>query len=249
MAEASKLDSNPIPNPIPNPSIIFKLYTENKKLKGCACTYVSQVTCPDDCPLLDNGCYAETGPIAWSTTNKLANTPLDSNQIIYLEAKLIKEYSNLPEAHSRPLRLHVVGDFNKAIKALDSLVAAAHAWILKTVAPVFTYTHCWRDIPRGKFGKISILASCEKPGQILEAHALGYAVALIVPSFPAGPKAWELGNGFKAIPCPEQTLGIGCRDCGLCFKDRWLWQARRVIAFKAHGIRKDKVINITKGRE
>jgi len=30
-------------------------------------TYVSQQSCPDDCPLLGNGCYAETGNVGIHT--------------------------------------------------------------------------------------------------------------------------------------------------------------------------------------
>lgn len=232
------------PNPIPGAK--FVINTQNKKLIGCAATYVSQATCPPSCPLLGNGCYAERGPIAWMTTDKLAKTTLAPNEIIYKEAELISQNANLLEAFSRPLRLHVVGDFHKATKALAHLVNAAHNYILKTKASVFTYTHCWRDIARGKFGKISILASCESEAQVAEAHASGYAPALIVPRFPAGPRAFPLENGFTCIPCPWQTLGVGCRACGLCSRDRWLWQTKRVIGFVPHGVRKAQVLGVIK---
>jgi hypothetical protein len=37
------------------------------------------------------------------------------------------------------------------------------------------------------------------------------------------------------LPCPQQTRGVTCRDCGLCHDDERRRKAGLVIAFEAHG--------------
>jgi hypothetical protein len=52
--------------------VIVIEHSEDAKLSdpdgfGVSATYVSQQSCPDDCPLLGNGCYAETGNVGIHT--------------------------------------------------------------------------------------------------------------------------------------------------------------------------------------
>jgi hypothetical protein len=88
---------------------------------------------------------------------------------------------------------------------------------------------------------VSILASVEKPEDLVRAHKRGYAAAIVVNWFPYGPRAYSVtvnGEKFKVVPCPEQSMpgrGIGCKDCGLCMKDQWLRDSRTVIGIAAHG--------------
>jgi hypothetical protein len=63
--------------------------------------------------------------------------------------------------------------------------------------------------------------------------AAGYAAALVVIDFERE-GAYEV-DGLKVLPCPEQTRGITCRDCGLCRDDGRLRSAGLVIGFAAHG--------------
>jgi hypothetical protein len=42
-------------------------------------------------------------------------------------------------------------------------------------------------------------------------------------------------DGTTVVPCPNQTRGVTCRDCGLCRDDERLRSAGLVIAFQAHG--------------
>lgn len=226
------------------------LNTENRKLRGCAVTYVAQQSCPQECLFLNQGCYAEYGPMFWSVTSKL-NQEAKGLSILDLarrEAELISRLSRDPRARDRPLRLHGVGDCASDVAAM--IVARASArWITKNKASVWGYTHAWRTINRRSWLNVSILASVENPIDLALAEKRGYAAAMVVPKFPNGPKAFtqwikepgKKSQSFKIVPCPEQTLGIGCRDCKLCFKDQWLHENRIVIGFTPHGVGQKKI--------
>lgn len=220
--------------------VMLKVVTENKKLQGCAVTYVAQSSCPQDCRLLDNGCYAETGPMAWAVTRKLnsAGAGLSPLYMAQLERWMIQAAAYDSNAIGRPLRLHGVGDCRTDAAARE-IAKAAKDWRFVTKAPVWTYTHAWRTVKRSSWGKdISVLASVEAVKDMEKAWKRGYPSALVVAKFPKGAKAWKelVGNQvWNIVPCPEQTLGIGCRKCGLCSMDT-LWKTQTVIAFAAHGV-------------
>ena len=63
--------------------------------------------------------------------------------------------------------------------------------------------------------------------------AKGYAAAVVVAAFERE-GAYPI-DGVTVLPCPNQTRGITCRDCGLCRDDERLRAAGLVIAFQAHG--------------
>lgn len=226
------------------------LNTENRKLLGCAVTYVAQQSCPQECLFLNQGCYAEYGPMLWTVTSKLNQEAkgLGIMDLARREAELIAWLSRDPRARDRPLRLHGVGDC--ASDGAAKIVArASEYWITKNKAPVWGYTHAWKNVKRESWRNVSILASVENPIDLALAWRRDYAAALVVPEFPNGPKAFtqwikkpgKKSQSFKVIPCPEQTLGIGCRDCKLCFKDQWLHENRIVIGFTPHGVGQKKV--------
>lgn len=218
------------------------LNTENRKLLGCAVTYVAQQSCPQECLFLNQGCYAEYGPMLWSVTSKLnlEVKGLRPAELARMEGGMIWGMRYDPRARNRPLRLHGVGDCASDYAAQEVSSAADH-WILTNEAPVWSYTHAWRNVKRESWGNVSILASVENPRDLALATKRGYAAAMIVPEFPNGPKAFKGFQDFKIVPCPEQTLGIGCRDCKLCFKDKWLHENRIVIGFTPHGVGQKKV--------
>lgn len=54
------------------PGVIVVERSEDAKLSdpdglGVSATYVAQESCPESCPLLGNGCYAETGNVGIHT--------------------------------------------------------------------------------------------------------------------------------------------------------------------------------------
>jgi hypothetical protein len=233
------------------PAVILALNTANEKLKGCAVTYVSQDSCPKDCRFLGtgNGCYAQYGPMMWGVTGRLNQATqgrgIRPSILARMEKRKILGGLGDPRAIGMPLRLHGVGDC-RTNRAAAEVSGAAEVWRRTTGAPVWGYTHAWRTVIRAYWRRVSILASVENPQDLPYARRLGYAAALVVSWFPYGPKAytqWVKEPGmpsekYKIVPCPEQSMpgrGIGCKDCGLCWKDKWLRENRVVIGFAAHG--------------
>jgi hypothetical protein len=58
-----------------------------------------------------------------------------------------------------------------------------------------------------------------------EAMAAGYAAAVVVTAFEQE-SAYQI-DGMTVVPCPYQTRGVRCRDCGLCQDDVCLRSADR----------------------
>jgi hypothetical protein len=135
------------------------------------------------------------------------------------------------------LRLKVGGDTPNSEYA-RGLASSCAAYSAKQGQPAYGYTHNWREIPREAFGSISMLASCDKPSDIDQAKAAGYATAIVVSEFPKGNKAFMSG-GNRIIPCPNQTASddkpVQCVDCKLCFRDDKLRAHDITIGFRAHG--------------
>lgn len=228
------------------PAVVLALNTANKKLKGCAVTYVSQDSCPKDCRFLGpgGGCYAQYGPMLWGVTRRLNQATsggyIRPFRLAQIERRKILGGLGDPRAIGMPLRLHGVGDC-RTNAAAQEVTRGAEVWRRTTGAPVWGYTHAWRDVNRASWGRVSILASVERPGDLPLAHRRGYAAALVVAWFPYGPKSYRIsvgGGAWKVVPCPEQSMpwkGIGCKDCGLCWRDKWLRDNKVVIGFAAHG--------------
>ena len=163
--------------------------------------------------------------------NKRGPAPRSGLDATRQEAALIDAEINPPSG--RPLRLHVSGDC-KTRKAADVLSAACERWRNRGGGPVWTYTHSWRSIPRATWRGVSVLASVETITDAKRAMKRGYAAAIVVAEHPADGKAHRV-DGVRVIPCPQQTRGTSCVDCGLCMKDSMLQSGSGVIAFAAHG--------------
>lgn len=215
-----------------------KEVTANGKLGPVAATYVSQVTCPKECPWYDDGkmgspCYANNGYQGY-LTRTLNQGEGDHMDAAREEANLINQ---LPG--ERPLRLHVVGDC-KDPQAAKVVSSAADGYRGRQGQPVWTYTRAWEHIPRSAWGKVSVLASCETASQVRRALAGGYAAAIVVGAF-AKPTAYRK-DGIKIVPCPEETGRVdNCTQCKLCWKDDLLKRAGITIAFHAHSVQAAKV--------
>lgn len=206
--------------------------TKAAKVTGCSVTYVSQVTCPDDCPFFRNGCYGESGPVGWNRPDK--DMELVADDVINNEAEHIRALSGL-----RPLRLHIVGDCRTPEQA-ETLRDASADHTAKEGQPVFNFCHNWRNIPRESWGDISVLASCETTEDALAAMLQGYAAAVVRPEKPAEARAMK-HNGIRELPCLHETLGKTCLECQFCMNDQHLLQQRIVIRFTAHGSQRKRV--------
>lgn len=202
----------------------------NAKLGRVSVTYVSQDSCPDDCPFLDAGCYGEHDLVGL-LSRKLGRKKHQAESLARREADAIDGLTG-----DRPLRLHGVGD-TATPTAVRILRAACERYISRGIREVWTYTHAWRRIPRKLWGLVSVLASCETADQARQAMAQGYAAALVVDHYQSD--KLYIHEGLKLLPCPYQTRKIQCRDCRLCWDDARLREAGIVIAFAVHGSGKE----------
>lgn len=209
--------------------------TDNAKLGPVSATYVAQASCPHDCPFLGSGCYGEYGPLSWQW-KRIGETAkgLSPLELAETEANLVSQMSG-----AFPLRLHVVGD-STTREGTRLLAKAAARYSKKRGQKVWAYTHAWARVTRRDWGRTSVLASCESIEQVKAATRKGYATALVVAEF-AQSKTYDIGNGFKLVPCPAQTKeAVTCSSCRLCWDDDRLRKAKLVIGFEAHGSGKRK---------
>jgi hypothetical protein len=211
----------------------------NRKLGKVASTYASQASCPDECPLLDAGCYASYNMLSRFTRS--LNTAAIEEEAGPLEvARAEAEAIDLLPG-TLPLRLHVVGDCASKETA-EIIAAAAERYQARGGQPVWTYTHSWRSIPRSAWGAISVLASCETPDEVRQAARRGYAAALIVAEHPSE-QLYE-DAGIEIIPCAFESRGVTCADCLLCAREEFLRSSGRVIGFSAHGGGRRRVLEV-----
>lgn len=218
-------------------SVIAVERSQDSKLsigKKCSATWISQASCPTSCPFFqtdgkDGGCYANHGRAGMITRRLNASLETDPTAIAEAEAAAIDA---LPGKYD--LRLHVVGDCKTAWSA-EIVSGAAQRYVARSGKRVWTYTHAWKDVPRSSWGATSVLASCQTLGEVKEAHAQGWAPALVVSKFEKD-TVYPLGDGFKLLPCCQQTgKADSCVNCGACMIAEKLYAAKIVIGFHAHG--------------
>lgn len=233
---------------------IYVSESGNSKINGSKkvdATYSSiKTSCPKDCPLMGEGCYAELGYVG-ITSHRLddeakGNSPLDTARA---EAKAIdNSYKGGPVPAGRDLRIHVAGD-SRTLAGTRLINNAVKRWKQRGGGSVWSYTHAWKHVPRDEWSAVSILASVNHVNEVEAARAQGYAPAIVVPEHPSE-KAFQLdGCDTKFIPCPAQTRGVGCTDCRLCFNADRLHDNNFGIAFAVHGVMKDKMkrhLNVVK---
>ena len=215
--------------------------SKNAKTGPVSATYASQKTCPQDCVLLESGCYAEHGRV--NITRKRLNSESAGSSAIDIaheEADAIDRLSG-----GRDLRLHVVGDCSSDESA-RVVSGAAERFMARGKNKAWTYTHGWRDVGRESWGSVSVLASCHDKRGVESAMDRGYATCLTVETMPT--KACRDEKGVTFIPCLEQSKGTKCADCRLCFNDRTLKTKRLVVLFALHGQRKKAIAGINGGR-
>jgi len=218
----------------------------NTKIMGSKkvdATYAAiKYTCPDSCELKDKGCYAQTSFVGMinQRMNRRARggSPLD---LAKAEAKAIDDaYKGGAVPAGRALRIHVAGD-SRTIMGTRVLNKAVGRWRQRGGGDCWSYTHAWRHVAREEWSNVSVLASVDNVADVPLAREQGYAPAMVVAEHPSE-KAYQLpGSDVKWIPCPNQTRGVGCTDCRLCFNADRLLAGNFGIAFAAHGVKKNEI--------
>ena len=202
--------------------------------------YGSRDTCPDTCPLLNTGCYGDSGPvrIQWDKADGDQPTAMTENE-------LIERIRDLPVYVF--VRGWVAGDIPRDHTGeIDAVLLSWVAMAIKPKAPAgFFFTHhksgeSLRRLAQHNsqyghrfFGNVSADSASEAD----TLHAQGFDVALVIAEKSA--KVTYTPSGTRIIACPADYKKITCSNCNICRT------ANRnfVVGFRAHGTKR-KVINI-----
>jgi hypothetical protein len=209
-------------------TVHLTLKSANAKTGPIPVSTTSALSCSDTCPFKDNGCYAESGPLA------LHWRAVTAGERGLTWPEFCDEISRLPDGqlwrHNQAGDLPGLGDtINPA--ALDMLVQA------NAGKRGFTYTHK----PATPDNLAMIRAANEAGFTInLSANNLQHADTLadtgagpVVTVLPINaPAKTTTPAGRPVITCPAQTRDdVSCADCQLCARaDR-----PTIIGFLAHG--------------
>lgn len=212
-----------------------KIVGEPRRGFAAALTLPIAQTCPDTCALkASRECYAQGGRMALHTRRLEATSRGRTVLAIAKDAaREIRDAASRGLAHGRPLRLFQAGDARTEAAALV-IASAGRAWLAAGGRAVWGYTHAWKKVNANAWRGVAMLASVESIADAQAARAVGYAPARIVDSHPADGRAYSEG-GTTWIPCPEQTRGVPCVACGLCFDTEALLARNAGIDFAAHG--------------
>ena len=219
--------------------IILNTKSGNKKTGKLAVTYAPIAnSCPTECwHRIHRTCYALQGNVGMHVRRiEEGSKGKTAIQIATEEAQAIRAAFNGGLVPNIPLRLHVAGD-SRTITGTKKLAAACVDWKNRGGDSAYTYTHAWGKVPKSAWQGVSVLASVETIEGAKKALRRGYAPAITVAEHTSD-KAQNV-NGVKLIPCPEQTKGIPCIKCRLCFNADKLAAKNTGIAFAIHGVRKN----------
>lgn len=217
-------------------------------------TYVSiKNSCPP-CEFKEDGsCYAMAGftgaAVRLLDQRGAESVALDRDAPMREEAKALDGVyvRGVPQRGGRcgtkgmDLRLHVSGDVTSR-RGVAILVKAVYRYKLRGGGQAWLYTKRWREVPRGDWGPINVLASVETPKAFAEAVKLGYVSAVTLPDIggdrAVGAEFYQVESGledWKLVPCPaEQKDDVTCVSCRLCV-ERDLFKLKIAIAFELHG--------------
>jgi len=225
----------------------FILKSSNSKTGGIPVTYTQRGSCPDECPLQgDMGCYAE------DYFTRMTWDKVDSGKLGASWDILTGKVQALPDGQL--WRHNVGGDLPKHTPATTAITNTAPAPSMidteKLAALVaankgkrgFTYTH----YPDTAHNLAAIRHVNDNGFTVnLSANDLDHAVRLAKHGLPMTtlvPVDWGtktvMHGGLKIVPCPATYRDeVTCKTCKLCAVST----RDCVVAFPAHGSRKNKV--------
>lgn len=208
--------------------------SRNKKVGPIPVTTSSTSTCPSACPLKNNGCYAESGPLRrhWQQVSDGRRGGAFDD--------LCNDLHNL-RRHAL-VRLWQAGDYPGDGESLDArsmgmLIAAGEN------KQFFGYTHY--DVLQNPHNALLVkTANREGVTTNLSANNLTHADALVaadvgpvVTVLPIdAPRTQRTPNGHLVAVCPAEYHDIDCASCRICAVPH----RKTIIGFRAHGTGKQK---------
>ncbi|WP_437899202.1 hypothetical protein [Sorangium sp. So ce124] len=133
----------------------------------------------------------------------------------------------------RNLLLHLRGDADRAVG--DRMLTGAVGRWRDRGSIVNVPAHSWHEVLHEAWCSSSMLASAERPESIEAARATGYATAVVVDMSPSDKAFFAAGSSTTIGPCPAETRGKTCVECGFYFDADKGVMKNVAIALEAHG--------------
>lgn len=205
--------------------------SKNTKTGKIPVSTTSMESCPSTCPMLNNGCYANSGAlrIHWTKVGKERNIEIKD----FL--KNIKKLQN-----GQLWRHNQAGDLihNDNIVDKEFLYSLVKANKGKRG---FTYTHHtdkghnYELINYANNNGFTVNMSANNKKQAVEYFNKGFPTVVVLET--TAPNVQELNN-VKIVACPaEKSDKVTCQSCALCYNSK----RNYIIGFRAHGSSKRKV--------
>jgi hypothetical protein len=216
--------------------VALTIKSRNAKTGDIPVSTTTYDTCPPECPLQKNGCYAGNGPLAlfWQkVTARKVGMMWDqfTAQVAALPAGILWRHN---QAGDLPGANGVIDN-----KALAALVLANQG------KKGFTYTHY--DVLKSAANRKAVASANKKGFRInLSANNLSHAdklaalniapVAVVLPSTVQGNVKVTTPQGRKVVVCPATYRDdVSCKTCGLCAMSRGA-----IVGFPVHGVQSKK---------
>jgi hypothetical protein len=220
--------------------VALTMKSRNEKTGPIPVSTTTFATCPDVCPLRENGCYAGNGPLFmfWQKVTDGNTGTLWADfvdQIRKLKPGTLWRHNQAGDLPGN--RINIDGG------ALAALVVANEG------KRGFTYTHY--DVTRNEKNRAIVKSANENGFTInLSANNLKHADALaetkvgpvvvVLPSSVSGPAKITTPQGRKVTVCPATYRDdVTCKSCGLCALQR-----ETIVGFPAHGVQKKRADKI-----
>jgi len=215
-------------------NIALTVKSSNAKVGPIPVTTSSKATCPTECPMLENGCYASAGfhtNLHWNkVTSGERGTPLEG-----LVAAVAKFKPGQLWRHNVAGDLMPTSEGTIDHDALDALVAA------NAGRRGFTYTHY---SPTGK--NLAAIEAANNGGFTVNISANSPREAMAIKAGTSAPVVtivasdyWRDGNKVEnVVRCPaEYRDEVTCASCQLCQRA----ERTVIVGFTAHGSGAKKV--------
>ncbi len=222
--------------------VSLTLKSENKKTGPIPVSITSNDTCPDVCPLKNNGCYAEHGAlrIHWQAITNGSRGSSDWRAFC-------DQIAALPDGQL--WRHNQAGDLPGKSNKIDN---AALGQLVKANRGKrgFTYTHKPMTkhnafvVSLANYNGFTINLSANNLAHADELAELAIApVVVVLPSTVQGNVKLETPAGRRVVVCPATYReDVTCKSCQLCQRQREV-----IVGFPAHGSAHRKASNIAEG--
>lgn len=229
----------------------FTRVSGNSKTGPIPVSVTNSASCPTNCPLDKNGCYAQTGMVAmhWRKLDKVASGAVSAGSkgygSPYDQSQLLGAIQALPKGQL--WRHNIAGDLPHNEQTIDAEFIQGLTRV-NTGKRGFTYTH--HEVTENKVNSslikqandygFTVNLSANNPAHAdqLKSLNIGPVVCVLPDEYkPGDKKTMQTPAGNTIVICPAVTdEKINCAVCGVCAVST----RKSIIGFPVHGVAKRK---------